>query len=158
MKGLQKFVHEHKKGCLIFGGGFLAILIVFFTIFFIVPAFGNNNYGDRLDGIEKHKITSSTVSDIKSDIKEFAGVTSVSYHIEGRILNFTIETDGSVSYDTAKAYVKPILDNISKKNQKYYDIQVFLTSKEDVDGLPNAGYKSKNSSDFSWGNVGETSE
>lgn len=158
MKGLQEFIHEHKKGCLIFGGVFLAILIVFFTIYFVVPSFGNNNYGDRLDGIEKHKVSSTTISDIKSDIKEFDGVTSVSYHIEGRILNFTIETDGTVSYDDSKGYAKPILDKLSKKNQSYYDVQVFLTSKEDVDGLPNAGYKSKNSSDFSWGNVGESSE
>ena len=158
MKGLQKFIHTHKKGCLITGGIILALLIILFTIFFIAPALKNNNYGDRLQGIENHKVSQSTINTIKQKLKNENGVTKVTYNIEGRILNFTVETDGSIDYESAKAYTKDITDNISSKNKKYYDIQIFLTSKENKEGFPNAGYKSKSSEDFSWGNVGETNE
>lgn len=158
MKGLQNFIQTHKKGCLIGGGTFLAILLIFFIIFFIMPAFSNNRYGDRLDGIEKHKIQNSQINEIKENIQNENGVTKVSYKNEGRIIRFIITTDGSVDYETAKGYTRFITDTISKKNQSYYDIEVILNSKEAKEGFPNAGYKHKTSKEFSWGNVGESSE
>lgn len=158
MKGIKKFVNSHKKGCIIGVSSFVAIVLIFFTIFFIVPSFGSNNYGDRLDGIEEHQISDSTVDEITENIKKEEGVSDVTYREEGRILNFTITVNKDLSLDKAKSYANLITDSISKKNQKYYDIQVFLNTKEDSDIYPIAGYKHKTADEFSWGNAGVSSE
>jgi len=158
MKGIQSFINNHKKGCIIGVSVFFIILILFFTIFFIIPSFGNNNYGNRLDGIENHKVSSSTINKIKDGIEEKEGVTKVSYHNEGRILNFTIKVDGNTKLDTAKEYAEEVIKGISKKNLKYYDVQVFLDSDENTTDYPTAGYKNKNAKKLVWGNVGGSSE
>jgi len=95
---------------------------------------------------------------IKDGIEEKEGVTKVSYHNEGRILNFTIKVDGNTKLDTAKEYAEEVIKGISKKNLKYYDVQVFLDSDENTTDYPTAGYKNKNAKKLVWGNVGGSSE
>lgn len=158
MKGIQNFFNSHKKGCIIGGVIFLLVLFVLFIIFFVAPSFGGNNYGNRLDGIDEHKISSSTIDKIEDGLKEKDGVKSVKYHHEGRILNFTIVVDGNVKLDTAKEYANDVIAGISKKNLKYYDVQVFLDSKDNTNDYPVAGYKHKTSDEIVWGNVGGSSE
>lgn len=158
MKDMKKFINTHKKGCIIATIGLFALLLVFFTIFFIVPAFGNNNYGHRLDGIENYKITNSVVNDIKDNITSKDGVSKVTYHNEGRILNFTITVDSDTKLEDAKGYANLVIEGISKKNLKYYDVQIFLDTKDDSDIYPIAGYKHKTSDEIVWGNVGGKSE
>lgn len=158
MKGIQSFINEHKKGCIIGVCAFFLILIIFFTIFFIIPSFGNNVYGNRLDGIKDHEIQSSTVKKIKNKIKSQEGVTKVSYHQEGKILNFIITVDGNTKLETAREYAEEVIKGISKKNLKYYDIQVFLNSDENTTVYPTAGYKSNKEDKLIWGNVGGSSE
>ncbi len=157
MKNIEKFIQTHKKSCIIGLMVFLAIVIIFFTIFFIIPSFGSDNYGHRLDDIDKHKISNSSINEIKENINSKDGVDKVSYHNEGRILNFTIKVK-DVQLDKAKEYANLILEGISKKNLKYYDIQVFLDSDDNTKDYPIAGYKHKSSDTISWGNVGGTSE
>ncbi len=158
MKGIKKLINQHKKGCIIGVVVFFCIVIAFFTIFFIIPSFGSNKYGDRLDGIENYKISSSSINEIKDNLTSKEGVTKVTYHQEGKILNFTIKVSGDTKLDTAKEYAKEVLDGISKKNLKYYDIQIFLDSDDNTNDYPIAGYKHKTSDEIIWGNVGESSE
>jgi divalent metal cation (Fe/Co/Zn/Cd) transporter len=158
MKTLMKFVGRHKKPIVIGSSAVLVILVIFFAIFFVVPSFGTNKYGSRLDDKKEHSISNDSISSIKNKLQEKEGVTKVTYNKEGRILNFIITFDDSVNLDTAKEHSKIVIDNISEKNLKYYDVQVFLYTEEQKQGFPNIGYKHKSASDFSWGNVGERSE
>lgn len=158
MKGIQKFVNKHKKGCIITVVGVFVLILVFFTIFFIMPSFGNDNYGDRLQDIEKHKITNNTINDIKDSLSEKDSVEKVTYHKEGRILNFTITVNENTKLEDAKSYANIVTDKISKKDLKYYDVQIFLDTKNDSNTYPIAGYKHKTSKEIVWGNVGGQSE
>ncbi len=158
MKGIQNFIKNHKKGVIVGSIIFLIIIITLFTIFFIIPSFGSNNYGNRLDGIEDHKISNSTIDKIKDNIEEKEGVTKVTYHNEGRILNFTIKVDGNTKPETAKEYATEIIKDIKEKDLKYYDVQIFLDSDDNTNDYPTAGYKHKTSDDIIWGNVGGSSE
>ena len=158
MKTLMKFVGRHKKPIVIGSISVFAILVIFFTIFFIVPSFGTNKYGSRLSAKNEHKVSADSISSIKNKLQEKDGVTKVTYNKEGRILNFIITFDENINIAKAKEYSKIITDNISEKNLKYYDVQVFLVNTEEKEGFPNIGYKNKSASDFSWGNVGEKSE
>ena len=60
---MRNFVKTHKKQCLIGGIVFLVLFLIIVVWLFIVPLFKNNKYGDRLDGIEDHKISDSVVED-----------------------------------------------------------------------------------------------
>ncbi len=155
---MKKFFNEHKKQCLIGGIIFLVIFFIIMIWLFIVPVFSNNKYGDRLDGIEKHKISSSTVDEIKNTLKENKQVSSVVYNNEGRILNFIITVSNDTKLEDAKALDDVILDKLSDDDKEYYDIQVLIDTEEENETYPIAGYKNKASKDFVYGNEGESSE
>ena len=155
---VKKFINEHKKQCLIGGAIFLVIFLIIIIWLFIVPLFSNNKYGDRLEGIDEHKISSSTIDDIKNTIKENKQVNEVTYHSEGRILNFIINVSADMKKEDAKALDDIILDKISKENQSYYDIQILIDTDEENQNYPIAGYKNKSQEDFVYGNEAESSE
>ena len=155
---MKKFIKIHKKQCIIGGSIFLIVFILLMTWLFIIPVFSNNKYGDRLNDIESHKVSSSEIDEIKSKLKENDKVSSVEYHNEGRILNFIITVENSMSKEDAKKLGDVILDKISEKNQEYYDIQILIDTKEENDNYPIAGYKHKTSDNFEYGNEVEGSE
>ena len=66
----MKMTKNNKKKILIIGGVVLGILLIAFIILFVFPAFNNNKYGDRLDDIEEHKISSSDIDDITSETRD----------------------------------------------------------------------------------------
>ena len=155
---MKKFFNEHKKQCIIGGIIFLAIFFIIIIWLFIVPVFSNNKYGDRLDGIEDHKISSSTIDEIENTLKENKQVSEVTYHNEGRILNFIITVSNDTKPEDAKALDDVILDKISHDDKGYYDIQILIDTEEENESYPIAGYKNKSSDDFVYGNEVESSE
>ncbi len=154
----MKFIKKNKKKTIIITSVILVILLVLFLFLFVIPMFNNNNYGDRLDDIDKHKIASSTIKEIENDLKEQDGVEKVSYNSEGRILNFIVTVDPNLDINKAKEYSSFILDKIDKDDKSYYDIQMFIKANGESNVYPTIGYKSKNSDDMSFGNLGEQSE
>ena len=139
-------------------GIFILLLLIFFIVFFIVPLFGNNKYGDRLDGIEDHEVSDDVVNDIEDAVKGNEFVTDFSYHDEGRILNFIITINSDTALDTAKGLADPVLDGLSDDLKEYYDVEIFLTTEDDSDIYPVIGYHPKEAENVSWSNVGDTSE
>ncbi len=154
---MKDFIKKHKKTC-IAAGIFILLLLIFFIVFFIVPLFGNNKYGDRLDGIEDYKVSNNVVNDIKDAVSENDFVTKVDYHNEGRILNFIVTINGDTALDTAKGVSNDVLDGLSNKLKKYYDVEIFITTEEDSEIYPVIGYHPKGAKEVSWSNVGDTSE
>lgn len=148
---MKKFLGNHKGLCII-GGMVLFLILIIGLIFVIAPPISGNNYGDRLDGEAKYKVSSSAIDDIKTAVGNSDGVKKVTYHKEGRVLNFTISLEDGVVLDTAKKYAEDIVSKLSEKNLKYYDVQIFLDGNDDV--YPIIGYHAKGSEGFSWGNVG----
>ena len=148
---MKKFLSNHKS-IWIFGVIILLVILVLALVFMIAPPLKGNNYGHRLDDESKYKVSSSTINDIKSKIGDSDDVKKITYHKEGRVLNFTITLEDGVVLDTAKKHAEEIISKLSEKNLKYYDIQVFLDGKDDV--YPIIGYHSKGSSGISWGNAG----
>ena len=155
---MKNFFKTHKKQCMIGGIAFLVIFFLILIWLFIVPVFSNNKYGDRLDGIEDHKISSDTVKDIEDSLKENDKVTDVTYNNEGRILDFIITVSNDMSTEDAKKLGDTILDKISDDDKKYYDIQILIDTEEENDNYPIAGYKHKSEDNFTYGNEVGSSE
>lgn len=155
---MKNFFKTHKKQCMIGGIAFLVIFFLILIWLFIVPVFSNNKYGDRLDGIKEHKISSDTVKDIENSLKENDKVTDVTYNNEGRILDFIITVSNDMSTEDAKKLGDTILDKISDDDKKYYDIQILIDTEEENDNYPIAGYKHKSEDNFTYGNEVGSSE
>lgn len=155
---MKEFVKNHKKQCLIGGLIFLVIFLIILVWLFIVPLFGNNKYGDRLDGIENHKISDSVVEKTINTMKENKQVNEVEYHNEGRILIFIVTVSTDMKKEDAQALGKIILDNLKDKDKEYYDIQILIDTEEENENYPIAGYKSKSKKDFVYGNEVVSSE
>ena len=155
---MKNFFKTHKKQCMIGGIAFLVIFFLILIWLFIVPVFSNNKYGDRLDGIEDHKISSDTVKDIENSLKENDKVTDVTYNNEGRILDFIITVSNDMSTEDAKKLGDTILDKTSDDDKKYYDIQILIDTEEENENYPIAGYKHKSEDNFTYGNEVVSSE
>ena len=155
---MKNFFKTHKKQCMIGGIAFLVIFFLILIWLFIVPVFSNNKYGDRLDGIEDHEISSDTVKDIENSLKENDKVTDVTYNNEGRILDFILTVSNDMSTEDAKKLGDTILDKISDDDKKYYDIQILIDTEEENDNYPIAGYKHKSEDNFTYGNEVGSSE
>lgn len=151
MEKIKKFISAHKPACII-GGIVLILLLIILLIFMIAPPIGDNNYGDRLKHESKYKVSNSTIDEIKDTISKEDGVDKITYHKEGRVLNFTVNLEDGVVLDTAKGYASKIIETLKEKNLKYYDVQIFLDG--EGDDYPIIGYHAKGSENISWGNVG----
>ena len=133
----------------------LVIAIVFFAAVMIIIfsnlSIGNNEYGNRLDNIEKYPISDETINEIKTDISSYEKVTSVSYNLEGKLANFILTVDDSLEEETAKNYANKILENLSDDVKSYYDIQVLVDSdNKESEVYPIIGYKHKTTDMFVW--------
>ena len=150
MKDFKKFVKNNKLTvitgiiCLIFVIFVFTIKIIFF------PSESKAIYGDRLEGIEKVKITNKNEDKIVSKLEEKDEVKKASCDIKGRVLNVIITVNDDVSVDTSKGLGNEILTNLEKKQIKYYDIQVFVKKDNDDEKFPIIGYKHQDKDNFSW--------
>ena len=151
---MKEFYNKNKKGIKI-GLVIFFIVIIFTCIWlFIVPTFKTNKYGNRLKDISKHKISSDTISEIKNKANDNDSVLKITYHKEGRILNFVMTVDSNFGVDQAKEFASGILSSISDEDKSYYDIQVLIKSDDKSDNYPIIGYKNKNSDGFNFGSAG----
>ena len=94
----------------------------------------------------------------ESDLKENQMVSDVTFHNEGRILNFIITVSGDMKKDDAKALGEVVLEKIKDKDKEYYDIQVLIDSEEESDVYPIIGYKHKTEDAFDYGSEVESGE
>lgn len=147
---MKKYRKQIKIGLIVI----FIILIILMVWLFIVPSFKSNKYGDRLKDISKHSISKDTISKIKDKASSNDSVSKIDYHREGRILNFTVTVDSNFGLEQAKEFINGMISEIGEEDQKYYDIQVFVSSDDKSDNYPIIGYKSKNSDKIVYGNVG----
>lgn len=149
------FVKKHKIGIIV---SFVCLILFVLIILGIKSAFFSNmsesKYGNRLDGIEKYPIEDSFVNDIKNMLEETGYVNSISYDLEGRIINFIIEVKSDVDLTTSRGLADKIAEQFNDDYKAFYDIQIFLTSEDKESEIyPTIGYKHKTSVGFKW-NIG----
>ena len=123
-----------KRNKILVGLILIAIIImasILIIIFSNLSLGGNNKYGNRLDNIEEHPITSEMITDIKTEISSFEKVEDISYHLEGKLMNFIITVEDSLIEDDAKNYGNRIIETLSNEIKTYYDVQVLIDSTDE---------------------------
>lgn len=139
---------------------FFTVATVIFLILVIVGVIvcknlffssNGNKYGHRLDGIEQHEINGDQSARIVNSIKEDDRVVSASYTLTGRRIDVLYTVKGDVDADTAKSFANKILDVLEDEQEKYYDIEIFISCESAENEIyPIAGYKNKSASEIRW--------
>ncbi len=112
-----------------------------------------DKYGDRLTGIEKHKLKNSIENDIKAMYE--SGVEKVSIDVKGKIIYIIMDVSDGVSKVDAQSYAIKSLDAFSDEEKAFYDIQFMITCKnisEETTSFPIEGYKNSNNTQVIWTN------
>lgn len=146
----MKWIKSHKTESVIIGISIMMLLfiLIFLKIFFFSS--GKDAYGDRLDGIENVKISSDKLDKIGVELKKNDSVTKTESHIEGKVINFLVTVKADAEIGAMKQNTEVILDDFSKKEKEFYDIEVYLITEGESTVYPTIGYKGKSSSTFTW--------
>lgn len=124
---------------------FIAICSVALTFFYSKDT---NEYGNRLNGIEKHPISSELKSNYKETLLANDSIKSVEFNTKGRIIYVNIKFDENISLDNAKKLVEDNLSLFSEDILSYYDLQFILSS----DNFTIMASKNVASEKISWNN------
>ena len=139
MRKIRKFLKKYRKIIILviiialLVAGLLAVKNFFF------PQESGVLYGNRLDGIEKVKITKETKDKITDIFKDSS--SSAKVRIAGRIIYVDVVLNDDVSRDTAKDFGNKTLEVLSDQEKSYYDIQLLINNKANQGQFPIIGYK-----------------
>lgn len=150
MEKLKKWINKNKGFAIICV--LALILFIIMVVIFVRLLIGgsSNKYGNRLDGIDKVKISNEVYEGVKDEVKDVEGVNDVSVRLQGKIVYTTIELSDSISVDKAKEIAKNTLDNYTEDELKYYDFSFFLKWKGEESDKVITGNKHHNLEDITW--------
>ncbi len=152
MASVLKFLKRHIIAVIVI----IILLILGIALFiFARQILGSGNegtiYGNRLDGIEKVGLKQETLDKINTEMKKNEFVKQVTYRIEGRTINFTVDVAPNTSVENSKKLSDPFIAILNNEEKAFYDIQIFVTCNEtESEGYPMNGYKHRTSSEFVW--------
>lgn len=133
---------------------FIVLGIVFYKFFYAGSS--SSKYGDRLQDIEKYKLSETLSDDVNSLYSENDNVDNVKIDVKGKIVYIMINYKNNTSTSEAKDLATKALEAIGEDNLSYYDIQFILSvvkddeSEEDNTNFPIFGAKSANSNKIVW--------
>lgn len=128
----------------------VAIVIGLLTMFY---SDGGDKYGDRLTGIEEHKVPDTITEDIKSLYE--SGVETVSVDVKGKIIYIILDVSNGVSKEDARGFAIRALEKFSDDVKGFYDLQFMITCKnatEETTMYPMMGAKHSGNSQIIWTN------
>ena len=148
MEKLKKWINKNKGFAIICALAFILFIIMVVIFVRLLVGGSSNKYGNRLDGIDKVKISNEVYESVKEEVKDVEGVNDVSVRLQGKIVYTTIELSDSISADKAKEIAKNTLDNYTEDELKYYDFSFFLKWKGEESDKVITGNKHHNLEDI----------
>lgn len=149
MKKVWNFIYKYR---IVIALVFLLIIGVFGFITvkqYLYPDDKLTVYGNRLDGIDKVKITDEKKNEIIKMIKEKAGIKDAKIDIQGKIINVSITaSEKENTKEEMQKLCTEILLKFSSEEIKFYDFQFFIKN-EDLN-YNMIGYKNKISEEISY--------
>lgn len=132
------------------------VLVMIFAVVgivnLVIPNDSKDLYGNRLENIEKNKISDDNVFLIEEQLLATGKVKSVSYDLKGKLINYILVVNDDVDKVTSQSLTAKILEGFEQNIKEYYDFQVFITTEQESEIYPIIGYKHFNSANFVWTN------
>ena len=150
MEKLKKWINKNRGFAIICALALILFIIMVVIFVRLLVGGSSNKYGNRLDGIDKVKISNEVYESVKEEVKDVEGVNDVSVRLQGKIVYTTIELSDSISADKAKEIAKNTLDNYTEDELKYYDFSFFLKWKGEESDKVITGNKHYNLEDITW--------
>ena len=131
MEKIKEFIKNNKGLSVLIVLGIILLIIITIILVEFLKERGNSEYGTRLDGINKVKITEKKLNSVEEKIKENEQVEKANARIQGKIvyINITYKTDTEL--DTAKEIANSILGEFEEDELNYYDFSCFLVEQDD---------------------------
>lgn len=150
MKKVWKFILKYRIFIVILF--FLVVLVFgFITVnAYLHPDDENTVYGNRLDGIDKVKISDTKMKEVTTSIDENENITSSKVWVEGRIIKISIVcSDEKNTIEKLEEILdKVVTDSFSDEEKKFYDIEIFVKNEDANYNL--IGYKNKKKDTITW--------
>lgn len=150
MEKIKKWINKNK------GLAILLLLTIIFVIILLIIFIelliggSSNKYGNRLDGIDKVKISNETYESVKKEVEDTELVEKVETRLQGKIVYTTIELKDGITVEKAKEIASNTLDNYSEDELKYYDFSFFLKWKGEEKDTVITGNKHHNLDSITW--------
>ena len=152
----MKFMKKNKTILIVGVICLIVFLLMAFAIYHMFYPSSESVYGDRLDNAPE--IDNAVIERIKDKIMDTNLVDKVDYVTSVATMKFFISVKDDTKITDAQKLSEIILNTLSDKVIKFYDIEINLTNEKN-EQYPVVGYHSKNASTFSWvDNVGEEDE
>ena len=150
MEKIKKWINKNK------GLAILLLLTIIFVIILLIIFIelliggSSNKYGNRLDGIDKVKISNETYESVKKEVEDTELVEKVETRLQGKIVYTTIELKDGITVEKAKEIATNTLDNYSEDELKYYDFSFFLKWKGEEKDTVITGNKHHHLESITW--------
>ena len=128
---------------------FLILLIIFLQM---LLGGSSDKYGNRLEGIDKVKISNETFESVKNEVSDTELTEDISTRIQGKIVYTTITLKSDTSKDKAKEIASNTLDNYSEDELKFYDFSFFLKWNSEDGEIVITGNKHHSLDSITWTN------
>lgn len=146
----MNFIRKNKFTIIAIGVFLILVFLAFQVKNIFFPAAGNAFYGSRLNGMDEVEITSSKKDKITTALAE-ADITDTSkVEVAGKIIKVTITIKDDAGRDAAKELGGKVLDNLTKEEKDFYDVQLFIQKKIESGEFPIIGYHHHAKEGFSW--------
>ena len=144
MKNLLK----NKKMVII---GSIIILIILLFVFIKVISSNKSVYGDRCSDSDNYKISSKTIKKAKETIKTIDKVNDIDIYTKLCSVKIIINLSEDVDIETVKNMSNELLKDFSKKELKYYDFSLYVTSdNKDSEVYPINVTRHNSKDSFAW--------
>ena len=131
--------------------GSIIILIILFFVF--IKAIGGNKsvYGSRCSDSDNYKLSSKTIKKAKDTIKTIDKVNDIDIYTKLCSVKIIINLSEDVDIETVKNMSNELLKNFSKKELKYYDFSLYVTSdNKDSEVYPVNVTRHNSKDSFAW--------
>lgn len=151
-KKIKSWANKNKGFAIIIALGFILFLILLIIFFQMLIGGSSDKYGNRLDGIDKVKISNETFEEVKKEVTDTELVEDVSTRVQGKIVYMAITLKSDTSKDKAKEIASATLDNYSEDELKFYDFSFFLRWKGEEGDTVVTGNKHHSLDSITWTN------
>ncbi len=130
-----------------------SIIILIILLFVFIKVIGGNKsvYGDRCSDSDNYKISSKTIKKAKDTIKTIDKVNDIDIYTKLCSVKIIINLSEDVDIETVKNMSNELLKNFSKKELKYYDFSLYVTSdNKDSEVYPVNVTRHNSKDSFAW--------
>ena len=150
MEKIKKWINKNKGLAILLLLTIIFVIILLIIFIELLVGGSSNKYGNRLDGIDKVKISNETYESVKKEVEDTELVEKVETRLQGKIVYTTIELKDGITVEKAKEIATNTLDNYSEEELKYYDFSFFLKWKGEEKDTVITGNKHHNLDSITW--------